>query len=216
MGVMVCLYWACPKPLGQAYWICLVLCLSSFCWVFPWKFLPWVGMCFIRCMCSFGRWVACGKRTPGFCGRLLVTFVRCVSGVVPIWYGLVFFLCGCDMMSGLLPRIYPYNFVSCISLKRLCTLSIETLEHIFFPVFISLFGSCFWGFSGTMSLIFLQLSFFYSLSTLLFWYFLAVCLLALLIYPKLLSLLCMKTFTFSSRLAQIFMWQNPIFTKSVL
>ena len=66
-----------------------------------------------------------------------------------VWVG-VFSLCGCDMMSGLPLRIYPYNFVSCIYLKILRTLSIELL---FFPS--SLLGCSLRGFSGAMSLIFL-------------------------------------------------------------
>ena len=63
------------------------------------------------------------------------------------------------MMSGLPLWVYPYNFVSCISLKILRTLSIEPL---FFPSY--LLGCSFRGFSGAMSLIFLWLSFCHSLS----------------------------------------------------
>ena len=70
-------------------------------------------------------------------------------GAYMVWVG-VFSLCGCDMMSGLSLRIYPYNFVSCISLKILRTLSIEPL---FFPS--SLLGCSFRRVSGAMSLIFL-------------------------------------------------------------
>ena len=33
-------------------------------------------------------------------------------GVYMVWVG-IFSLCGCGMMSGLLPRIYSYNSVSC-------------------------------------------------------------------------------------------------------
>ena len=65
------------------------------------------------------------------------------ADVWPLWclcgVGRFSSLCGCDMMSGLPLRIYPYNFVSCISRKILRTLSIEPL---FFPS--SLLG-CFSG-----------------------------------------------------------------------
>ena len=61
--------------------------------------------------------------------------------MVGLWWGLVdvwpcgaymvrvgvFSLCGCQMMSGLLPRIHLFNFVSCISLKFSCSLLIEPL-----------------------------------------------------------------------------------------
>ena len=79
-------------------------------------------------------------------------------GTHMVWVG-VFCLCGCDMMSELPFRIYPYNFVSCISLKILRTLLIEAL---FFPS--SFLGCSFRGSSGAMSLIFLRLSFSHSLS----------------------------------------------------
>ena len=39
-------------------------------------------------------------------------------GACMVWVGVFSLsLCGCEMISGLLPRIYPYNFVNCISLK---------------------------------------------------------------------------------------------------
>ena len=52
--------------------------------VVPW--LLWSAFGGVRCMCGLG-------------------------GAYMVWVG-VFSLCGCDMMSGLLPRIYPCNFVS--------------------------------------------------------------------------------------------------------
>ena len=65
------------------------------------------------------------------CGRLaFVVGVRWMCGrcgANMVWVG-VFSLCGCEMISGLLPRIYPHNFVNCISLKFSCTLSIESLS----------------------------------------------------------------------------------------
>ena len=70
------------KPAGD-----VLLYQSSYGWVFPWEFLPWVGMSCVRCVCSFGGRVVCGLWWPGFCGRPLVGFRGCVASVVPIWCG---------------------------------------------------------------------------------------------------------------------------------
>ena len=83
-----------------------------------------------------GLCVGCGRLA--FVVSLLVGFGGCMASVMPIWRGLVFSLSGgCDMMYGLLPQIYPYNFVSYISLKILCTLSVEPL-HFFLSSFLCL------------------------------------------------------------------------------
>ena len=59
----------------------------------------------------------------GGCGRL--TFVVGLwwdsvdvwpCGAYMVWTG-VFSLCGCEMISDLLPQIYLHNFVNCIFLK---------------------------------------------------------------------------------------------------
>ena len=118
VGVIRCLWQVSPTSLEQACWGCLVVSVL-FRLGDPWQCLPWVGM---SCICS-GR-IVCGLWPPSFCGRPLVGFGRCVASVMPIWCGLVFSLCGCEMISGLLPRIYTQNFVNCVSLKCLCTLSI--------------------------------------------------------------------------------------------
>ena len=147
---MGCLWWVSPRPLGQACWRYLVVpvllrlgvpleisalggdVLGPSCMLFWWAGCVWVVVAWLL-------WSASGG-VPRMCGQ---------CGAYMVWVGF-FSLCGCDMMSGLPLRIYPYNVVSCISLKILRTLSIEPL---FFPS--SLLGCSFRGFSGAMSLIFL-------------------------------------------------------------
>ena len=68
----------------------VLLYLSSYGWVFPWEFLPWVGMSCVRRVCSFGGRVVCGLWWPGFCGRPLVGFRGCVASLVPICGGRFF------------------------------------------------------------------------------------------------------------------------------
>ena len=72
---------------------------------------------------------------------LLVYFVS-AAGCHLYGVGRCFSLCGCDMMSGLPLRIYPYNFVSCVSPKILRTLSTEPLFSLFFAwlFFQGIFG----------------------------------------------------------------------------
>ena len=142
---MRCLWCVSPKPLGQACWRCLVSPILFRLGVLGISALGRDVLHPSLCALSVGGLcVGCG-RLPFVVGLWWVCsrwmFGRCAAYMV--WVG-VFSLCGCDMMSGLLPRIYPYNFVSCISLKFLCTLSIESLS--FFPIFISLFGCSFRGF----------------------------------------------------------------------
>ena len=89
-GVIGCLWWVSPTPLGQAFCRCLVVPVL-FGWVFLWQSLPWVGMSCIHRACSFGGQVVCGLWLPGFCCRPLLGFGGCVASVVPVWCGLVFF-----------------------------------------------------------------------------------------------------------------------------
>ena len=86
--------------------------LHPSCVLFWWAGCVWVVVAWLL-------WSASGG-VPWMCGQ---------CGAHMVWVG-VFSLCGCDMMSELPFRIYPYNFVSCISLKILRTLLIEAL---FFP-----------------------------------------------------------------------------------
>ena len=72
VGVMGCVWWVSPKPLGQACWRCLVVSLLFWLSVSPGDFCLGWGMSCVRHVCSFGRRVVCGLWSPGFCGRLLV------------------------------------------------------------------------------------------------------------------------------------------------
>ena len=73
-----------------------------------------------------------------------------MTSVVFILCGLVFSLslCGGDMMSGLLPRIHPYDSVSCTYQNFY---ALFQLSHcLVFPIFLSLLGCYFRGFSCAM------------------------------------------------------------------
>ena len=119
------------RPLGQACWRCLVvpvllrlglpLGISALGGdvLRPSCVLIWRAGC-VWDVVAWLLWSASGG-VPRMCGRW---------GANMVWVGF-FSLRGCDMMSGLPFRIYPYNFVSCISPKILRTLSIEPL---FFPL----------------------------------------------------------------------------------
>ena len=93
-----CLGWGCPASV-----VCALL-VGGLC-------VGYGGLAFV-----VGLWWGSADVWP----------VWCLYGAYMVWVGF-FSLCGCDMMSGLPLRIYPYIFVSCISLKILRTLSIEPL-----------------------------------------------------------------------------------------
>ena len=153
VGVIGCLWRVSPTLLEQACWRCLVvpvlfqlgvpLAISALgrdvlhpsCVLFCWADCVWVVVAWLL-------WSASGG-VRGMCGR---------CGAYTVSVG-VFSLCGCEMISGLLPRIYPHNFVNSISLKFLCTLSIEPLSLFSLSSFLCLDQGIFENYATHFSLV---------------------------------------------------------------
>ena len=127
--------------------------------------------------------------------------------------GLAFsFLCGCHMMFGLLPRIYHHNFVSYISLKFICfNWTFVSYLHFFAWLF---FQGIFVYYATNFSLVkFLSFSFGIFRFDIIF----GSSSFSFLVSPKIITFAKFESlFSFSSRLAQVFVWQNPISSKFVL